>query len=60
MCDSLLAFFEEMTQYEFKSQIALIKIIYLHYKTDNVYEQIKQRLAMKKTVSTEIYLLDNS
>lgn len=60
MCDSLLAFFEEMTQYEFKSQIALIKIIYLHYKTDNVYEQIKQRLAMKKTVSNEIYLLDNS
>lgn len=40
MCDSLLTFFQEMGQYEFKSRIALIKIIYLHYKNDSIYEKI--------------------
>jgi translation initiation factor 3 subunit C len=61
MCDSLLTFFQEMGQYEFKSRIALIKIIYLHYKNDSIYEKIDERLKQKTASTTEgIYLLEDS
>ena len=38
LCDSLLDFFKEVDQVEYQARVALIKIVYLYYKSDTIYE----------------------
>jgi hypothetical protein len=60
LCDSLLQFFKDVNQVEYQARVALIKIVYLYYKSDTIYEQIKIRLATQKKASQTVYFENNS
>jgi Eukaryotic translation initiation factor 3 subunit 8 N-terminus len=47
-----------MDQREYQARISIVKLNYLYYKNDNIYEQIKNRLGGRSTDS--VYLVTNS
>jgi len=64
LIDKVSAFLSEFELDMFRARIAVIKLQYLYYKNDSIYEQIRQRIAAKGKNLAEalrrIYILPNS
>jgi len=58
LTDSLSQFFEELEQNEYQARVAIVKLTYIYYKNDSIYERIKVRLGSK--VDSGIYLVEKS
>lgn len=48
-CDELLAFFGSLNQEEYQARVAIVKLNYIYYKNDTVYDKIKLRLGKRLT-----------
>jgi len=58
--DRMLSFLQSFEQSESSARVAVIKLTYLYYKNDTMYETIKTRMNAKGEVDTNVYLLENS
>ena len=47
MIDKVSAFLSEFELDLFRARLAIIKLQYLYYKNDTIYEQIRQRIEAK-------------
>lgn len=67
LIDKVLAFFKEFDQLEHAARSAIVKLTYVYYKNDSIYERIRSRLAAKGKAteagsndeSTGVYFLAN-
>jgi hypothetical protein len=58
LCDALSEFFENLDQNEYQARVAIVKLTYIYYKHDSIYQRIKDRLGSK--VDSGIYLVARS
>jgi len=58
LCDALLKFFSELDQNEYQARVAMVKLTYIYYKNDSIYERIKSRLGTRS--NENIYFISNS
>lgn len=58
LCDALHAFYESMDQPEYQARVAIVKLNYIYYKTDSIYEKIKARIGQRSTKN--VYLVSDS
>lgn len=58
LCDKLFGFFESMDQPEYQARVAVVKLNYVYYKQDSLYEKIKARLGSRS--SKNVYIVESS
>ena len=58
LCDQLIQFFVDLEQNEYQARVAIVKLTYIYYKNDSIYDRIKLRLGSR--IDSSIYILSNS
>lgn len=58
LCDALIQFFKDLDQTEFQARVSIVKLTYIYYKNDSIYQRIRARLGSK--TDTGIYLVSKS
>ena len=58
LCDKLDSFFESQEQPEYQARVAVVKLNYIYYKQDSIYDKIRARLGQRS--AKNVYLVENS
>ncbi len=61
LSDKVFGFLKEFEQHEDSARVALLKLQYVYFKSDDMYDRIKERFAANgKPVDPSVYICDNS